>query len=347
LAAAGMSQREVAATVGVDQSTVSRSLADADASPAVPADELPAGAGDSGVPAPAGPSDARLVVLVRQDHGAPVEAEVWEGDPDSRNVKVVYLASRTGARVANKRIIWPGRCEDCAAELTEDQSTAGYTRCEDCDSEGEHVGSAFPRGRGKGCVACYPELAEGGEGGVTAAQDEREQDWPEVRTAAGVVDSKTPGGATDEAPGEQDPDAEYRSWRSTARQAVETARGELRLVTGDFLDADVVAQRADEPLLLQLEAVARELNDFVGKVRELRAPATVTKVWMSVVRKGIEYHRPSGKVFAPKANTPYGETVCGRSMRTGLIDTREAAEAAGMKPCPRCWPPEDMSGVGA
>jgi hypothetical protein len=48
-------------------------------------------------------------------------------------------------------------CESCSAELDVQNAQVGYLRCEDCDSEGAHVSSAFPEGPGGPCVACHPE----------------------------------------------------------------------------------------------------------------------------------------------------------------------------------------------
>jgi hypothetical protein len=163
--------------------------------------------------------------------------------------------------------------------------------------------------------------------GVTAAEDEREDQWPDVPTPGGVVESATPGNATGEAPADEDPALRYRSWRSSARRALDSARGELRLVTGDFLEPGTVAERADEPLLIALEQLSRELGGFIAAVRELR---TAPVVWVATTRRGIEYHEP-----LPGG----GRTMCGRSTRTGSILPRaEVVEQYDGKACTKCWP---------
>lgn len=48
------------------------------------------------------------LVLVRQEHEAPLEAELREDEPGRKTVKVVYTRSRTAAWVARERIIRPG-----------------------------------------------------------------------------------------------------------------------------------------------------------------------------------------------------------------------------------------------
>lgn len=44
-------------------------------------------------------------------------------------------------------------CEACGAQLPDAQAAAGYMRCEDCDSEGEHYATTFPV-RGGPCELC-------------------------------------------------------------------------------------------------------------------------------------------------------------------------------------------------
>ena len=58
-------------------------------------------------PATAPSEPERPVVLVASPVAGqpPVRAEVWEDKPGARNVKVVYCDSRTGARVARRRIL--------------------------------------------------------------------------------------------------------------------------------------------------------------------------------------------------------------------------------------------------
>lgn len=45
-------------------------------------------------------------------------------------------------------------CEACGTQLPDDQAAAGYMRCEDCDSEGDHYAATFPK-RGGPCVVCH------------------------------------------------------------------------------------------------------------------------------------------------------------------------------------------------
>lgn len=47
-------------------------------------------------------------------------------------------------------------CESCGNELDEQSAQVGYLRCEDCDSESEHVSSTFPDSADGLCVVCHP-----------------------------------------------------------------------------------------------------------------------------------------------------------------------------------------------
>lgn len=54
-------------------------------------------------------------------------------------------------------------CEACDEEMEPDQVKAGYMRCDECDSEGDHYSPTFPNGRNGQCVGCNPELEEGAD----------------------------------------------------------------------------------------------------------------------------------------------------------------------------------------
>lgn len=65
-----------------------------------------------------------------------------------------------------------------------------------------------------------------------------------------------------------------------------------------------------------------------------RGPAPDHRVWMTTPRRGLEAHRPE-----PTADTPFGSTGCGRSMRTGIqITARAAAARHEASWCDTCWP---------
>lgn len=107
----GMSTRAIGLAVGASEATVRRDLSTAshDAVERVKSldgRERPATRGNT---LTVGDVLNRPVVLVAASVAGqePAVAEVWEDDPGKSTVKVVYVDSRTGARISRKRILGP------------------------------------------------------------------------------------------------------------------------------------------------------------------------------------------------------------------------------------------------
>lgn len=275
LSAAGMSQREAAATVNVNQTTVGRILvAESEANASL---EPPAGAGNE---APATGGDRPPEVWLLTGSPAAPAGPSPEPEPDPN---------------------------PAAAGVTSG-GLAGGDSASDVD------------GTGEGFVPDRPA-----------------DDWQEPATP-GAVASAVPAGPTDEAPADQDPDAEYRPWRAAATASLRKARKAVYALTGDLLDVDTVAQRADDELLANLESFAEQLRVFLIEVRAQRGPDGQEEVWVAAQRHGSTFHRPDAPADVDLSEVD--KTVCGRSTRTGVFLPRRSAEVGGLdgKPCPRCWP---------
>jgi hypothetical protein len=293
---AGMSTRAIGAAVGASEATVRRDL-EAGASPDAPSQVT--GVDGKSYPAqqPAEPAP-------------PAAEETPAAEPDAEQPT--------------------GSCEACATALSPDEAKEGYRRCNECDPDGDHVEVEGV------CTGCNPrtiEVPDPQPAGLPEAQ--LPDEWGPDPAAGGATTSAIPGNPSSEAPGEHDPDKEYRPWREYARGGLGRARHELRQITGDLLDADMVAERADGPLLDDLEKLASELLDFVARVRALRPPRE--DVWVAAQRHGTQFHR---------LVDDGSSTACGRSTHAGVILPRRSAEVGGLdgKPCPRCWPHGDGSG---
>ncbi len=268
---------------------------------------------------------AELIRQVFKERRAPatepaadVKPDVQSAVPNESPVPPAVTEQLAGASTPTRA------CEGCGLELPHSEAEAGFMRCNECDSDGDHTADADGE-----CGICGPGETRDGLAtpGLAAEPVVPEPDvWAPEPAGGGAVTSATPGNATAEAPGDPDPDVEYRPWRQSARSELDRAREALRLLTGDMLDADAVAQRADDRLVDELTKLAEELTTFVSQVRALRTP----RVWIAAKRKGIDYHR---------LGEP-GSTMCGRSTRTGstVFSVSEVERNWGGKPCPRCWP---------
>lgn len=102
------------------------------------------GSGHGKAEPPTGPAakpTSPLVVLVASPipGGPPARAEVAE-DKGGTTVKVIYCDSRTGARVARRRILgsapdpaaYEGTCETCGKPFATSEARAGFKTCEHC-----------------------------------------------------------------------------------------------------------------------------------------------------------------------------------------------------------------------
>ncbi len=64
------------------------------------------------------------------------------------------IAEQIQQRIDEKSAQHAGTCEACGGDLPKEQ--AGYRRCEDCDSEGEHLTAGFPQNTEGPCAMCGP-----------------------------------------------------------------------------------------------------------------------------------------------------------------------------------------------
>jgi uncharacterized protein YbaR (Trm112 family) len=230
----------------------------------------------------------------------------------------------------------------------------GTWYCQSCGNEWPVVDgepNTCPECGGRGGFEPRPAEPQETDAGYIANPDERlaavaelapeyvrEVEWPTGATASGAVESQTPAGPTDEAPADEPAEVTYRGWRKFATASLAKARKDLALVTGDYLEAGTVAERADEATIVEMEQLAENLAEFCRKVRELRPPSAL--VWMSTTRRGLDYHRPGATAVESRMNV--GSTVCGRSMRTGRrLELQQAIGFYQAKPCTRCWPNGD------
>lgn len=194
-----------------------------------------------------------------------------------------------------------------------------------------------------------------------------DSDWLESPSEGGAVTSSTPGNATDEAPADVDPDVEYDAWRSRIYGELSNAGRHLVNLTGDWQDADVFATRASEKQMLWLVDVGEKLTDFIGRALALRSPTVVpvdpdpdvirgrayawqtrikaegsdARIWMEARRGNLPYHRPVGLGEGSRRLVQLG---CERERTKGgaYLDIGTAVSVHGARPCPLCWPDEEI-----
>lgn len=194
-----------------------------------------------------------------------------------------------------------------------------------------------------------------------------DSDWLESPSEGGAVTSSTPGNATDEAPADVDPDVEYDAWRSRIYGELSNAGRHLVNLTGDWQDADVFATRASEKQMLWLVDVGEKLTDFIGRALALRSPTVVpvdpdpdvirgrayawqtrikaegsdARIWMEARRGNLPYHRPVGLGAGSRRLVQLG---CERERKSGgaYLDIGTAVSVHGARPCPLCWPDEEI-----
>jgi len=108
----------------------------------------------------------------------PDRADVWAEAVERTDGKPTAAAVRQVVAERAEPVAPTGpTCEACHGEIDPDGLAAGYRRCEDCDSDGEHVG----REPGGPCTGCNPEPE------LVAGQDYRTDPAERIAAVAEVA----------------------------------------------------------------------------------------------------------------------------------------------------------------